>query len=1022
MLKQVVSSVLITALLAGSVSLVPASAAENNKASDTSEIKTITVGIKDDVKTYYDENGNDVNPTKSNSPLRLKTNLPSSYDLRDYGRSTSVKNQGSEGLCWAFASTASVESSILTKGLSKETADTLDLSEGGNSWYIHTNTTDTSSPLYNEYMHDIKKGGKGGLSIYVADSLSSGYGTYPESMLKYEDYMINDYPEDYRFYSDYRLKDYNEFDVTNVDLVKQRIMDVGAAYYAFNCFMVNYYHTEYGMETYYDNGTSVNGDTRPTPHAVTIIGWDDNFSKENFNPKMQPENDGAWLCKNSWGEGPAVGDDNFVPDEEYTGYFWVSYETDASEISQFEMQSTDKLDNIYQHQVEGRSFLEVDSAANIFTAKSEEELEQVCFGNTGAVDVNISIYKLNKDYASPIDGKLLSSFDTSVAYTGTHMIDCPEDIMLSEGDVFSVVIDVASKENDMGYIKYKAENNYSTEATGKSFFTLEDGKWIDVAEYKGDRDKAYDKDYEEKEYVSYMAIKVYTSNPKVDKSKLTELVDKSNSIAYDKNIKQADFDKFKEAVNSAENVLADENMSQTAVNNAYCILNKEFKTISNYCCYINSSDEFLKYYDDVCNGKADYKYVELNADIDLSDYVFTESMYTEEKFTGEFNGNGYTISNFKFIAESLFEYGGLFANAENAIFKNVTFENAYLEDGNGTGIIAGISRETDFINCNVKNSKVRISGINAALFSASAMRSTFTDCTVEDCLVSSDSAAGVFATDEEIHIDNCRVTNCTVFATEKVYDSNGLLYECYSNDMDAKPIIKLTNDKCTIEPFIGPIESVELNGVKILATDGVYCIDKDESNDSVMSDITFGEFEKNEDYFFSCYSDTKEIVLSGYRKNDTDIVIPSVLYGHTVAYIQGRFDKVASITLPKTIKSITEKTLGYTYTDNAIMPIEGFVIKGYAGTAAEEYAKANGFTFVDLTASMSVGDVNLDGTIDVNDVTYLQMHLAGYKNSDGSAMIDTTDEDMFKITDANADNDIDVNDVSYIQMMIAGLI
>ena len=212
MLKQVVSSVLITALLAGSVSLVPASAAENNKASDTSEIKTITVGIKDDVKTYYDENGNEVNPTKTDKPLRLKTNLPSSYDLRDYGRSTSVKDQGTEGLCWAFASTASVESSILTKGLSKETSETLDLSEGGNSWYIHTNTTDTTSPLYNEYMFDIKKGGAGGLSIYVADSLSSGYGTYPESMLRYEDYMINDYPEDYRFYSDYRLKDYNEFD------------------------------------------------------------------------------------------------------------------------------------------------------------------------------------------------------------------------------------------------------------------------------------------------------------------------------------------------------------------------------------------------------------------------------------------------------------------------------------------------------------------------------------------------------------------------------------------------------------------------------------------------------------------------------------------------------------------------------------------------------------------------------------------------------------------------------------------
>lgn len=49
-------------------------------------------------------------------------------------------------------------------------------------------------------------------------------------------------------------------------------------------------------------------------HAVAIIGWDDEYSKGNFQ-KPQPKKDGAFLVKNSWGE-----------DAHDKGYFWLSYE------------------------------------------------------------------------------------------------------------------------------------------------------------------------------------------------------------------------------------------------------------------------------------------------------------------------------------------------------------------------------------------------------------------------------------------------------------------------------------------------------------------------------------------------------------------------------------------------------------------------------------------------------------------------------------------------------------------------
>ena len=50
-------------------------------------------------------------------------------------------------------------------------------------------------------------------------------------------------------------------------------------------------------------------------HGINVIGWDDNFPKENFTGKYQPTKDGAWIVTNSWGE-----------DWGKDGYFYISYE------------------------------------------------------------------------------------------------------------------------------------------------------------------------------------------------------------------------------------------------------------------------------------------------------------------------------------------------------------------------------------------------------------------------------------------------------------------------------------------------------------------------------------------------------------------------------------------------------------------------------------------------------------------------------------------------------------------------
>ena len=65
------------------------------------------------------------------------------------------------------------------------------------------------------------------------------------------------------------------------------------------------------------------------------------------------------------------------------------------------------------------------------------------------------------------------------------------------------------------------------------------------------------------------------------------------------------------------------------------------------------------------------------------------------------------------------------------------------------------------------------------------------------------------------------------------------------------------------------------------------------------------------------------------------------------------------------------------------------------------------------------GDANQDGIIDVNDVTYLQMHIAGNKNTDGSALIDETNKQLFDCVDMNKDGKLSVADVTALQIQIS---
>ena len=91
------------------------------------------------------------------------------------------------------------------------------------------------------------------------------------------------------------------------DSVKEQIV-YNSAVFAYTNNSSDYFNRENGALYINDNSAKIN-------HAVTIVGWDDNYSKDNFLGNAC--HDGAWIAINSWGEESQDSDD---------GYIYISYD------------------------------------------------------------------------------------------------------------------------------------------------------------------------------------------------------------------------------------------------------------------------------------------------------------------------------------------------------------------------------------------------------------------------------------------------------------------------------------------------------------------------------------------------------------------------------------------------------------------------------------------------------------------------------------------------------------------------
>lgn len=441
--------------------------------------------------------------------------VPSYYNLTDLGQTTTLKKQGSFNTGWAFSAIAAIESNVLKQqGASgSEEKSTPDYSERHLAWFAYQQTDGeglsgangiTGNEIYNL---------DGGYFKYnAAQVLSTWAGVESEIVVPYSDDINQDLSvnNSLRYDSMAHLVHANYLDSTAKFEKNYYYDDEGhyhppSGYYfdAGAADTVKEMIEKYGAVTSRARISNLNSKTGACYSSsyegamddVTIVGWDDTYSKENFLSECRPEQDGAWIVKCSR--------EDFAQE----GYIYLSYyDYNIKWFVSYQMELPDedgnfKYDHNYQYDFLGMNNTTNQpapipvSVANIFTAKGREILGAVSvFTLEPNSWVDIEVYKVDST-VNPVDGELVSKHSTEIAYAGYHIIDLNQTVSLDKGQKFSVVLTVKGKNGyvdavEIGYATALSNTLINVKSLpGQSFISYNDRPWTDLT------DKTTDNNY-----------------------------------------------------------------------------------------------------------------------------------------------------------------------------------------------------------------------------------------------------------------------------------------------------------------------------------------------------------------------------------------------------------------------------------------------------------------------------------------------------------------------------------------------
>ena len=369
--------------------------------------------------------------------------LPDKFNLKDYGLVGPVRDQGYMGACWTFATSGALESALL-----KATGKLYNFSQD------NIQNTMLQYSIYG--VNGILEGAQQSTGVGY---LVNWYGPYPTDLDRYDELgkvsahinMENEsiHVQDVVFFPARQ-------NATDNYIFKKALMDYGAFLVAIYSGENSKYYNETSAARYYNGTKGIN-------HAVTLVGWDDNYPASNFlNP---PSGDGAWIIKNSWGTD--WGDE---------GYFYLSY-YDTSFNTQNPQQYPYYAAYLFNNTVPYNKNYQTDAGqlnnfvdqykyfSNTYTALEDDLIAAVgTYFDSEGVDYEFDIY---------VNGVLKHTQNGVSPFAGYHTIKLTQYVPISANDTFKVVF-----KNSSLPFEYNSRHHHKENV---SFGSVDGVNWEDLA-------------------------------------------------------------------------------------------------------------------------------------------------------------------------------------------------------------------------------------------------------------------------------------------------------------------------------------------------------------------------------------------------------------------------------------------------------------------------------------------------------------------------------------------------------------